>query len=305
MRAARGLRRLGLMIRIPINQRCLDMIKDYNLQTHIKRFWNTLTCLIRIQIKYRKAFLTLNKTIRLAEKMILSKKIIWDDSDPFSKITISVIAKNLQTAKAVRLLCRMGLGQDALTQLRVMFEALIDFGYMRADKARVKDYTDFDLYYKLKLGRKLDKQKIEVDQQGWEARQRELETEWNKVRHRFTYQNPKGKDVVFSRWSGKDLRTMAEEINLEKAYDYFYTYASGFVHSMAASANDYVLGREKDSVVVEVGASETMISEALHTDQATLLAFLEIINEEYKVGFDKEINDLSPNIKKDDIKSEL
>src|SRR3989344_732276 len=98
------------------------MIKDYNFPTRIKRVWNTITCLIQIQIKYRKEFASLNKTIRLAEKMMLSKKIIWDDNDSFSKITISFLAKNLQTAKAVRLLCRAGLGQDALTQLRVMFE---------------------------------------------------------------------------------------------------------------------------------------------------------------------------------------
>ena len=257
------------------------MIKDYTLQNHIKRAWNAIICLVRIQWKYRRDFSLLGKTIRLAEKMILSKKIVWDDTDPFSKITISYISKNLQTAKAVRLLCRMGFGQDALTQLRVMFEALIDFGYMRVDKRRVKDYTDFDLYYKLKLGRKLDKHKIKVEQEKWEARQKELQTKWNKVKQRFTYQNPKGKEVVFSRWSGKDLRAMAEEIDLGKAYDYFYTYASGFVHSMAASANDYVLGREQDSVVVEVGASETMISEALHTNQAILLDILEIINNEY------------------------
>ena len=281
------------------------MITEYNLQTHIKRAWNTITCLVHIQWKYRRVFSLLGRTIRLSEKMILSKKIVWDDADPFSKITISSISKNLQTAKAVRLLCRMGLGQDALTQLRVMFESLIDFRYMQIDKKRVKDYTDFDLYYKLKLGRKLDRYKVRVEQEKWEARQKELETEWNKVKFRFTYRNSKGREVVYSRWSGKDLRTMAEEIDLGKAYDYFYTYASGFVHSMAASANDYVLGRDGDSVVVEVGASETMISEALHTDQATLLAILEIINDEYKVGFDEEIKKLSPRVNKNDITSEL
>ena len=276
------------------------MITEYNLQTRIKRSWNTLKCLLIIQWKYRKDFSLLNKTIRLAEKMILSKKIVWDDNDPFSKITISAMARNLQTTRAVRLLCRMGLGQDTLTQLRVMFEGIIDFGYMRANKTRIKDYIDFDLYYKLKMGRKLDKHKVEVKQKEWEARQKELETEWNKVKSRFTYINHKGKEVVCSRWSCKDLRTMAEEIDMGKAYDYFYTYASSFVHSMAASANDYVLGRDGDSMVVEVGTSETMVSEALHTAQATLIAILDIVNDEYKVGFNKEIEDLSPKLGKDD-----
>ncbi len=230
----------------------------------------------------------------------MSQQIIWDDQNDFSKIVISVMAKSLQTTRAIFLLCQNGLGQDALSSARVMFENLIDFRYMHADKKRVRDFIDFDLNYKLKLGRIIESRSDlqGVDKEKMKKRQQELEAEWNKVKHRFTRKNAQGKEMICSRWSCKDLRAMAEELELVDAYDFFYVYASSFVHSTAAVANEYVLGREGDSVVVEVGASEIMVERVLSTARAIFMSILDIVNDEYKLGFDEKIKQLSPKPKK-------
>ena len=273
------------------------MILKYNLTTRLKRSYNTLKSLLTISWKYRKDFSLLKKSIRLGERMILSQKIIWDDGDDFSKITIAFLAKSFQTTRAALLLCRAGLGQDALTQLRVMFENLVDFRYMQVDKKRVRDFIDFDISYKLKMGRIIEQRsKLQVDRDALKLKQSELKIEWDKVKSRFMRKNGQGKEIPCGRWSCKDLRTMANEIDLVDAYDYFYPYASGFVHSAAGMANDYVLGREGDNVVVEVGTSETMVVEALHTARVFFISMLDITNDEYKLGFDEKIKELSPKV---------
>ncbi len=236
----------------------------------------------------------LRQSVHLGKKILLTNKVAWVENNDFSKIIIVVLAKNLQTTRAIFLLCRAGLGQDALTSLRVMFESLVDFKYMYTDKKRVQDYIDFDYHMRLKSGRIVERiSDSRVDREKLKTKQRELEAHWQTIKHRFVRKRADGEEVMCNRWSCKDLRTMAVEVGLQGSYDLLYVYASDYVHSASGVANDYVLGRDKNGVVVEIGTSETMIGEVLPTAAAIFLDILNIVNEEYRLGFEKDLRKLS------------
>lgn len=271
----------------------------------MKRVFNIAKTLLVIRWKHRKDFAMLRRSIRLGEKMLSSKKVAWIEDNDFSKIIIFVLAKNLQTARVIFLLCRSGLGQDALTSLRVMFESLVDFKYMYADKRRVQNYIDFDYYARIKSARILNSMSYQkIDNKKLETQKQKLEDHWNTIKHRFVRKASGGNEVVCSRWSCKDLRAMATEVGLQESYDLLYVYVSAYVHSASGVVNDYVLGRDKNSVVIEVGTSETMIRENLPTAAAIFLDMLNIVNEEYKLGFDKDLTKLSEQWEKEKTQSQ-
>ncbi len=90
---------------------------------------------------------------------------------------------------------------------------------------------------------------------------------------------------------------MSKEVKLEGSYDYLFGYLSNFIHSNTLSAGDYILGKDKNGVVIEIGTSEASIKAVLPTAVALFLEMAEIISEEYSLGFDEKINEIKNNIK--------
>lgn len=274
--------------------------------------FNILKTRILILWKYRKYFRLFKKTIKLGDKIFRGKQVIWDEGNDFSKIIIVFFAQNIHRMRSIEILCKVGLARDAVGLLRAMFESLVDFQYMYSDKKRIENYLDYAYCQQLRLGRiilgssskKIDKNKVE-------ERQKELQGQWNSVKHKFTILTKTGKKQVCRRWSCKNLREICKEfslegvdkkVNFEETYDYLYGYLSYYTHSSPLIASDYVLGLTKDrkKVTTNVGTSEILIDEVLVTANAVFIEMLlKIVDKEYQMSFGNKLEGISKKLVKD------
>ena len=182
-----------------------------------------------------------------------------------------------------------------------MFEELVDLKYMQADKKRIEDYFNYDTYIRLKLGRILLVHSGKgVDKQKVKTRNAELEKEWNKVKSKFMDKNGK----VHKRCTCKSVADISTEVGLGEAYHYIFRYLSNYIHSSPVSANDYVLGREGDNVVIEIGASPQLIREVLPTASIFFVDMLSIVNDEYEMKLDDKLKSLADRLTGDKTKYE-
>jgi hypothetical protein len=219
--------------------------------------------------------------------------LAWDDNNHFSKILLVFLAKNLHRLQSILILCKRGFAKDAIPLLRSMFEELVDLKYMYVDKKRIEDYFNYDTYIRLKLGRiLLDHGGKRVDKEKIKARNDELEKEWDKVKNKFI--DKKGK--VHRRWTCKGVADVSSEVGLGEAYLYIFGYLSNYIHSNAISANDYVLGRDGNNVVIEIGTSPQLVREVLPTASIFFVDILSIVNEEYKMNLDQDLKSLSDQL---------
>lgn len=214
-------------------------------------------------------------------------------------LSICLFAITLTKMRSIYTLCRSGLAKDAVIILRVMFEDLTNFNYMDNDKKRIQDFIDFDPYQRMRISKWISAdQRAKIDVDKLAKREKELQEQWDKVKQRFTYKDKNGNEKVFKNWSHKSLEEMAKECKGEETYNYLYRYLSTYVHLTPTTFNDYILGKEKNNVVVEIGASEQLITAVLATASIlTTDALVKVVNQHYSLGLDKEIEGLAQKIK--------
>jgi len=259
-----------------------------------------LISLIRIRIKNRREFAVIRKTYRLARKVMRDQNngLMWDESNNYSKVLIVFLVKNVHRLQSITLLCKRGLAKDAVPLLRGMFEEFIDLRYMSVNKTRVQDFIDYDIYQRYKIGRILINKKDEgIDKNRVTTRNEALKCEWEKIKHRFTYKTKNRKEKVYKRWTRGDVRQICNEIGLGDMYDYLFSYLSIYIHSNPITINDFVLGRKGNNIVLEIGASPTLVPEVLATSSGIYLDMLRIADKDFEMGLDKMIKPVEDILK--------
>jgi hypothetical protein len=179
-----------------------------------------------------------------------------------------------------------------------MFEDLIDFKYMHEHKNEIIDFIEYDSYIRLKMGETLLRNGgAGVNRERVEKRNEELRKQWDKVKHKFSYKDKNGKTKIRDRWTKASLRGTAQKVGLDSVYDYLYGYIStSFEHSTSIVGDNYILGRNGNNMTISVGATEDFVKEVLATARGIFLDILGIVNEEYKLGFEKKLDKLSIKI---------
>jgi hypothetical protein len=262
---------------------------------NIKRKLKNFISLIHIRWNNRKLFSLYKKVIKLGEIIFTNDRVIWDKNNHFSMIIVSFLTKFFNRMSSINLLCKNGQAKDGALILRSVFEDFIDFKYMAEHKDSIVDFIDFDSYIRLKMGRTLlQLGGKNIDKDAIKKRNQELENQWGMVKSRFTYRDKTGKTNIFNRWTKCSLRETAETIGLDETYPFLYGYLSNsFAHSNSVGMDDYILGISNGNVVVSLGTTSKYIEEVLVTVCAIFLDVLSIVNEEYKLGWDEEIKQLS------------
>ena len=260
----------------------------------LRRNFQTIVSLAAIQWNYRSDFRFYSKTVKLGDVIFLSDPIVWDEGNHFSQMTITFMAKAFHRMRSVKLLCRQGQAKDAALILRSMFEDLVDFKYMHEHKNEIIDFIEYDSYIRLKMGETLLRSgPPTIDRDRVEKRNDELRRQWNRVKHKFSYKDKKGKTRIHDRWTKASLRGTAQKVGLDSVYDFLYGYIStSFEHSASIVGDNYILGRNGDNMTVSVGATEEFVREVLTSARGIFLDMLGIVNEEYKLGFDEKLNRL-------------
>jgi len=283
-------------------QRANRYLRRLRLKDSLRRPFSIAVTLISIRLEHRKAFSLHRKTLKLGEKIFKDDSVGWDESDDFSKIIVTFIPKGMHRMRSTRLLCKKGLAKDAVSILRSMFEDVVDFRYMYADKKRVQDFIDYDHKIRLKLGKILLRSGADnIDKERITKRNKELQANWDKVKSRFTFVARNGRQQIYPRWSCKSLRLVAGEIELEDTYDFLYGYLSNFIHSTPISGDDYVLGKRVDkngiSVTVAIGTSRDLVGEVLYTTAALFHDMIRIVNDENKMKFGSELDNIAEQLR--------
>ena len=269
------------------------------LNKQIKKLAVSVRARIIIAHKYRKQFDICRQAINLADSFSQDpqKKLAWDEDDDLSKIILVSIARNVHRLESIIILCRRGFAKDAIPLVRSLFEELVDIKYMRADKTRVRDFLDYDVWQRVKLSKIAGAGLVtEAQKEKLEKRRKELLDSWLKIRERFLCGKEKKE---CNRWTKKDVRQVANEVKLGESYDYIFGYLSHYIHHSAITADEYVLGREGDKVALEVGATEKLVREVLPTASAMFVDLLSQANEEYSLGCDRQLQSLSEDLVKD------
>lgn len=264
----------------------------------LKRLLNIVTTRHQIYLENRLLFKLLHTSLHLGRRVLENRDTepVWDVGKPFSIISNIILAKNVHRLQSILILCKRGLAKDAIPLVRVMFEELVDLKYMHADKDRIQKYFQYDTYIRLKLGRTiLEHTIVDVDIRRVEKRNIELQSIWDSVKYGFT--DKKGK--IHKRWTCKNVQQVSKEVGLMNEYHYLFGYLSNYIHSSPITANDYVLGRDEDDVVLTIGTSPEFVPGVLGTATGIFVDMLSLVNSEFTAGLDDDLNFIANALRKD------
>lgn len=244
---------------------------------------------VLIRWKYWRNFRNSKKVKQLAERIMTHERVVWQENEDFSKTIIYFLARAFQRLQSIEVLCKKGFATDAIALSRALFEDLVNLKYMHKNKARVKDFVDYDRYERFYLGKILLAGDKPIDRPRMEKRQVELEKEWEEVKDRFTKNGR-----PYTRWSGKSLEAMCEgDQELSDQHFFAYQYFSKYVHPSLLNANDYILGKDGDTVVTQIGTADRLVPEVLDTSCHFFLQILDVVNDEYSIGLDAQLKSIS------------
>lgn len=260
---------------------------------------NTIRLELKILWYFRHSLWLLKKTIRLGEHILGSEKITWDESSPFTQLTILFSASGIHRLRSIYILCKKGFARDTVPLLRVSFEALVDFKAMYQDKSRIQDYTDYNIYQRMKLISQETALSYPIENRELINNQnKKLEEQWDLVKLRFSYKDKNGKTRIFNRWSGQGgLPELAEKVGLGLVYRQIWSFYSNYSHGGSITLNNHILGIENGEVGVEIGSSPEFVKEAILTSVATYLELFSLINQEFDLGFGDHIKEIEGELK--------
>jgi len=166
----------------------------------------------------------------------------------YTSLMTCFLFHNMSCAKAI-LALHQSMGADSFPTsagyglVRSLFEADVTAHYISAEPLeRSKRYIDFvHVLNKREMDAcaKHRTSKNDSWREGmqlawnahWAPREEEVNRRYAAVLPKFQKTDRKGKVSEYRNWSGKDIRTMAAEVDHEEAYDVFYSFLSSFAHA--------------------------------------------------------------------------
>jgi hypothetical protein len=166
----------------------------------------------------------------------------------YTSLMTCFLFHNLTCAKALRALSQ-SMGNDLFPSsagyglVRSLFETEVTAHYIAAEpRERSRRYIDFvnvlnkremDACAKHRTSKNDSwREGMELTWKAhWAPREQEVNRRYAAVLAQFQKTDRKGRVSEFRNWSGKDIRTMAVEVDHEEAYDVFYSFLSSFAHA--------------------------------------------------------------------------
>jgi len=204
------------------------------------------------------------------------------------KINIFFVAKAYKSLRAVLHLCRQGYGEDAGIILRSLFEIQVNAWYIGDDEDRAQRYADFDAVYAYRL---LEEPVFDyLSDKLNEDRVREIREECEKAQAKHNYKGSVS-------WSGKSIKTMAEDVGLGGGYASLYVLMSQLTHSTAGVMRDYVQEDIQTSVIrVKLLPSDNLIREDLLNTLPLMLNVVKQWDMQFNLGIENRIAEIDSRI---------
>ncbi len=207
-------------------------------------------------------------------------------SDSKQLFTIFVIAKASKTHEAITFLCKNGFGEDAFMLSRTLFELLVIFLYILADKKddRLTRYMEYDHVTRKKLYDHIaTRPELLNDKRATPEIFQQIRSACESVKD--NYEKP------FT-WSDKSIGEMSKEVGRWETYKTVYKLQCILSHSESRSMNEY-FKEENGSLIVDIGAKTNLIEQSLAMNFDFFFSIVEKANEVFSFGLEEPLKKVS------------
>jgi len=198
----------------------------------------------KLRQTYQELFSFTEKTIKKSRQFLVGEK-----GDSIAKrVTLFHFARAAYLLEAIFRLCREGFATEAMVILRSLLNLLINIKWLTTSNSaeRLARFVDFGAVYEAMAFDRLA-------QRSSNACYHPLQDfELIKAKYGLKKRND------FFTWSGKSIRKMATEVNLQVEYEKVYSRLSAVEHTGLETASDYVENPE-GKIVIKAGPREDKI----------------------------------------------
>ncbi|OGF25280.1 hypothetical protein A2303_03135 [Candidatus Falkowbacteria bacterium RIFOXYB2_FULL_47_14] len=224
---------------------------------------------------------------QLLEKLrTIAEKSLTNHPEPKEEkagLLLYAVGKADKTLCAIVLLCRNGMGEDALILCRSIFEICITVEYIFKDQTdyRAKRYFSYDWVQRKKM----------LGYISTVPHMKKYLTPDNLQIANDIKKNAKKVNMLYkygSTWSDKSIYEMASDVGFLDLYQTAYRIQCNLSHSNPRSMNDY-FKEENGHLIINSGPSDNLVQETLVTSFHSYYYILMKLNNYFKKGHDTEL----------------
>jgi hypothetical protein len=205
----------------------------------------------KLEQRYQDLFGFTEKTVKKSRNFLVGEK----PDTLGKKITLFHFARAAYLLDAIYRLCNQGFATEAMVILRSLLNLYINIKWLTSSNTaeRLERFVDFGAVYEaLALDRLAERRGLKANFHP----HREFELVKKK------YGLKRRSD--FFRWSGKSIKQMAKDVNLDSEYDGVYSHLSAIEHTGPESAADYV-EHPQGKILIKAGPRDNNIRLVLLT----------------------------------------
>lgn len=205
------------------------------------------------------------------------------------------LGKAYKTHAAILVLCEKGYGEDGAVLSRTIFELAIYAPYICGDETgtNAQKFSDFD--WVVRERKYNDGMKNEAMRKEFEKRvaadPKMKETLAEIVREATRVKTGYTKDELRRGWSGKTIRTIAEEVGRGDLYQTVYALQSELTHSAVTTANEYI-SESGENLSMDIAPSDNWVERTLVITFDAFLGVVEVWNTTFTLGLDQKLEEL-------------
>lgn len=183
-------------------------------------------------------------------------------------MVMALLTKSMKSARAIKLLCDSGYGEDSMCVVRSIFENYIHLAYaMKEDSLHRADlflkYGELDFYRQVRL---LPNKPIDVD-----AKIPALRALFEDQFLKYERENVLGR-TKYS-WSSLTLKRMAQIVGSQEEYEKLYVFMSQYSHPHSKGLSDYFENMRFDD-----SPSTNLVEESLVFAISQVIQLLVLVN---------------------------
>ncbi len=212
----------------------------------------------------------------IADKLLVERPI----KNERSLFACFMLVKGYKTHKAITLLCKNDLGEDAFMHSRTLFELSIVCSFILQDKTdlRLRQYIDHEVVMRKEY---FDRSSTSVVSNA--DLNAQLLADYEAAMSKHSYSKWRG------RWSEEDISERADKVKRGHEYKTLYKMQCNSAHSHVVSMEDYVDKESVNEMAMNLGSNLEMIKLALVASFDSFRWILAEFNEEFDFKMNNEL----------------
>lgn len=205
------------------------------------------------------------------------------------QITFFHYIKAISLLDAIQILCRKNKANESGIILRSLLNLYINIKWLTSENMsyRMERYADFEIISKK---RKMDFANAKPDNELEKEKIAELNKKFDEIVAKYKLNAKKWEDLT--RWSGKSIRKMAEDVNLLNNYEKIYSVLSFEEHTDPSTVRNYI-HRSANGISTKIAnPDDFLIALIIWTALSYYYEIEKIISNIFEVSFSEECPNL-------------